>query len=113
MPTRIASLAELKQPNKDEIRRMGRRKSPLEQEEHLRMGLVGFIIAHMKPRKLEKYTLGTLPDGSVVLELELPTTGEHWMLTFDEPGYERLLEKLANTKAIAEQRKAAARSKLS
>ena len=67
----------------------------------------------MKPRRLEKYTLGTLPDGSVVLELVLPTTGERWMLTFDEQGYQGFLEKLTNTKAIAEQRKAAARSRLS
>ena len=61
----------------------------------------------MKPRRIEKYTLGTLSDGSVVLELVLPTTGERWMLTFDEPGYEQLLEKLAHTKAIADQRRRA------
>jgi hypothetical protein len=61
----------------------------------------------MKPRKLEKYTLGTLPDGSVVFEIVLPTTGERWMLTFDEPGFERLQEKLEETKRIAEQRRKA------
>ena len=61
----------------------------------------------MTPRRIEKYTLGTLSDGSVVLELVLPTTGERWMLTFDEPGYKQLLEKLANTKAIADQRRRA------
>ena len=61
----------------------------------------------MKPRRLEKYTLGTLPDGSVVLELVLPTTGERWMLTFDQPGYDRFIARLTDTKAIAEQRKRA------
>ena len=61
----------------------------------------------MKPHRIETYTLGTLSDGSVVLELVLPTTGERWMLTFDKPGYEQLLEKLANTKVIADQRRRA------
>lgn len=59
-----------------------------------------------RPLRLDKYTLGTLPDGSVVFEFKLPTTGQRWMLVFDDSGYERLLQRLAETKQIAKQRKA-------
>ena len=60
-------------------------------------------------RLIESYDLGSLSDGSVILNFRLPGDPVPWALKFNDEALDDFLEKVAVTRRVALRRKAAIR----
>ena len=56
-------------------------------------------------RLIECYDLGSLADGSVILNFRVPGDPVPWALRFDDQGLDDFLEKVTDTRRVALHRK--------
>ena len=54
---------------------------------------------------IERYSIGTLANGGVVLSFVVPSSGEVYAIAFDEPGLSDFIERLRHTREIARRRR--------
>ena len=56
---------------------------------------------------IERYDLGSLADGSVIINFRVPGDPVPWALRFDDEGLDDFLQKVTHTRRLAWERKAA------